>query len=383
MVVSATQIVAPPPVNSPPTRQPIMFRDATVERTDLLTPESGTITTSTQRIDRTVEGSGYVYGLALQIVATAAGNGAAVAYQEDSPWSAFDTIVFKDVNGELINLAGFDLFIANLANHNYALRYYDQSTDTSIFQTVTGAGATGGSFTTWLDLPVAINRRELLGLVGNQDRAQKYSLRSDVAASGSIYSVAPTALPPFAITKVYYSYSVPAAQGPLGNPQQSVPSNFGTLHFLSAVNSDAAPIGGATINHFVRRIGNTVRWIALIFRSNGSRATAQTAANQPSNILFKIGDDTIFNETYTARRKLMFQRYGFDWPNGILLYETIHDFTSLPGYELGTDWWNTQSINNAQFQITYPSGFGSTNNTLKIVVDDLQLGSLAAMPRSA
>jgi hypothetical protein len=67
----------------------------------------------------------------------------------------------------------------------------------------------------------------------------------------------------------------------------------------------------------------------------------------------------------------MFNRYGFDAPAGVLVYDAISDFFTGAGAELGEDYWWTNGLVNAQFEITYPSGFGSTNNSLDVITDDL------------
>lgn len=371
-MVQPAAVALPGPGTQPGQVPSVPFRRGTLERTEILPSDTGTITTGTQRIERTIEGSGFVYGINLQVVVTTAGNAAAVAYTEDAPWAALDSVIFRDVNGELINLTGYDLYLANLVNRQYAGRFPDATTvttDTGLFNLVSGAVGTGGSFTFWLRVPVGINRRDLIGILGNQDRAQKYSLRNDIGPSGGIYTVAPTAAGSFAVNKFYENYAVPMPVTPQGQPQEVLPGHFGTLHFLTSSVSDAAPIGGSTINHYLRRIGNTVRYIILVFRSNGSRATANT--NAPSNIRLKVGEDTIFNESYDYRQFLMFERYGFDFPNGVLVYDALHDFSPSAGFELGDDYYHTQAIVNAQFQITYPAGFGAANNSLRIITDDL------------
>src|SRR5439155_12440417 len=136
------------------------------------------------------------------------------------PWNALDTVVYRDVNGELINLDGFSLFIANLAQANFKNRYLDASVDR--FTTVPGGALAGGSFEFYVRIPIALNRRNLRGVVGNQDRSQRYMLRTDVAASGAIYLTAPTTLPTFTINKLYENYSVPLQTSPDGQPQQQV-----------------------------------------------------------------------------------------------------------------------------------------------------------------
>lgn len=345
----------------------VPWRRATVERSNILPSEQGSLTAAYQPIERTIEGTGFLYKVRLRLVATTSGNAATVAFAEDAPFNALGLMTLRDPNGELVNVPnGWYQYVANLAQRNYSNRWLDQSTLSSI---VTGGGATGGSFTQFFDFAVGINRRNLLGVVGNQDRAIKYTLRTDINASSSVYTTPPTTLPTYVLEKYYESYSVPLPVGPNGVQQQVLPPGYGTLHFTTVTTSDAAPSGGSTTNHYLRRIGNTIRFIILVFRSNGSRATAE--ANAPSLITFKAGDDTIFTETWAYRKALMYERYGFDWPAGCLVYDTMHDFDNTAGFEIGDDYYHTQALVNAQFQVAYPAGFGSTNNSLTIVTDDL------------
>ncbi|MDE2040695.1 MAG: hypothetical protein KGJ45_11865 [Elusimicrobia bacterium] len=362
-------------------QQAVPFRTATIERAGQIVADTVTMTTSTQRLERAIDGSGYLYSIVLQVTCTTASNAAAVAYTEDAPYNVLDTVVLRDVNGELLNVSGFNLWLANLVGKQYASTTSDGITGTSggasAYPTdpnvytapVAGASGTGGSFSFFIRVPVGLNRRDLTGVLGNQDRAQRYYLRDDIAASGAVYSVSPTTLGTVQINRIYENYAVPLQVGPSGQPQQVVPDSFGVLHYLTATSSPSAPAPG-TINHYLQRIGNTIRWIALVFRSNGSRATAET--NAPTNILFKLGEDTIFQESYAYRRLLMYERFGFSFPKGVLVYDAMHDFAPEAGNELGEDYFHSQALVNAQFQITYPSGFGSTNNSLYILTDDLQ-----------
>ncbi len=358
-----------------PKQRMVPFRFATLERVETLPIESQVMTASQQPIQRVMEGTGYLYGIMLDVVNTTAGNAAAVAFFEDAPWSGLASVILSDPSGDLVNLSGFDLELANLAHKNYAFR--DSESSTEIFTQVAGAGATGGSYSFQLRVPAGINRKTLLGILGNQDRSVKFSLRSDIAsggasAAGPVYTTAPTALGTTVINKFMENYAVPPAQGPAG-PQAIFPEQFGSLSFLTSTVDSAAPSGGGTVNHYLRRIGNTIRYIILVFRINGVRAPVNTIANNPSRIQLKIGDTDLFNESWRYRRGEMFRRYGFDWPNGVLIYDAMHDFVPGAGNELGMDWYNTQNVNTAQFIITYPAGFGNTANSLKFITSDLAL----------
>jgi hypothetical protein len=108
----------------------------------------------------------------------------------------------------------------------------------------------------------------------------------------------------------------------------------------------------------------------VILRSNNTRSAAETQF--PTNLQFKVGEDTLFNESWHYRKFLLYERYGFDMPNGVIAYDTLHDFAAAAGFEIGDDYFHTQALVNAQLIATYPSGYGSTANSLKFLTDDLQ-----------
>lgn len=379
--------VAPPGSNR--NEKFIPFRRATTFRTTKVTSSTGTnVGTPTNSFDVIIEGSGYIYGIDVQLQTTTAANAAAVAYFEDAPWSSFSGVVFRDVNGELVNVPGFSLRVANLyggwatasvAWDNYTLPPVTAnatSKDPAVAQLVSGGGGNGGSYNMHLWVPVALNRRSLWGLLGNQDRAQKYSLRLDTAsaaaaATGPIYTTAPTTQGTYAITRMYENYAVPAPQDANGHAQQQIPDKFGIVNFITQSVNPSVPVGGATVNHYLARLGNTIRFLSLILRSNGTRLAAETAANIPTQIQFNLGDTPIYVETPAYRRKLMLDRYEFDAPQGVYTYDALTDFSLNAGYELGDDYFWTSGLVNAQFIISYPAGFGAVNNTLTVVTGDM------------
>jgi hypothetical protein len=393
------------PAVNPPQRQAVPFRAATLERVDILAGESLAMTTGTQRIERTLEGAGFIYGIWLDVAATAATSTAAsvAVYAEDAPFNALDSVILRDVNGEIANCQGWNLWAAHLING------YGKATpstgnapgsalpssagvggvgttasqDANIVLNVgavgtasTGATA-GGNFRFPIRVPVATNRRDLLGILANQDRAQKYSLRTDVAASSAVFSTAPSSLPTVAINKFYEQYSVPLPTAPDGSPQEIFPPSFGTVLFHTQTVSESAPANGSTVNHYIRRIGNTVRWFGLIFRSATSGSATPIRGNadgNPPNLLrLKLGEDSVFSESWNYRRGVMFERYGFDMPRGMIVYDFIHDFGPFSGFELGDDLVHSQALVNAQFQITYPSTASTwqTGSTVTMLTSDL------------
>lgn len=357
--------------NKPQSAGPVIsWRRATTPRTAISVSTTKTLTTATQPVSEQVTGTGFILYVELEVVCTTAGNSANVTYAADGPYNVLDTVSFADSGGELMNLSGFDLYLVNLYGGTMDNNRLDSgSADTNVYQALTSTGATGGSFRFHLLIPVALNHRNFLGLLGNQDRAQIYQLRSDLSTSATPYGTPPTAAGSVTINRTYVAATVPQAQNAAGVAQQRFPPKFGVQHFVTRTINAAVPVGGATINHFLPRLGNTMRLMILVLKSNGSRATAES--NLPSRVQFQLGDTPIFQESVQYRRRLMFQRYGFDAPAGVLVYDWITDLVDFAGDEFGLDWLWTAGIVNAQFQITYPSGFGSTNNSLEVIVSDL------------
>ncbi len=351
----------------------IDFRRATVERTEQLAAITTAMTTSSQRIENEVVGSGYMYALVLDTVIVSKSNTAAVQFVEDAPWSHWDTVTLRDVNAESVNCQGFDLFIGDLMQKQYAKDWLDKSAE--IFTTVGGNVANGGSYTFMVEIPVGLNRRSLSGILGNQNRAQSYFLRSDLAASTSVYATSPTNLPGATSTintsVTYENYAVPLAQNPEGASQEREPADFGLYHYLTAMRSSEAPVPSSQVQHFLKRVGYTVRGLGFIFRA-GTGTTPRNVAqsNVPTDIQLRIGDAIVFHDIWRYRRAKMFTRFGLDFPDGVLVYDFIHDFLVGAGNEIGDDYLQTQGLVNSYLQCTYPSGFTS-GGSLRIVTDDL------------
>jgi hypothetical protein len=228
-----------------------------------------------------------------------------------------------------------------------------------------------------LEVPIALNRRSLWGLLGNQDRAQKYTLRTDLgsaaaAAAGPIYTTAPTTQGTGTITRTYENYAVPGPTDANGNKQNQVPEKLGIVNFITQSISPASPVASSTINHYLPRLGNTIRALALIYRSTAvATGRASAEALQPTRIQFNLGDTPIFVETPAYRRNLMEFRYGVPSFQGVYVYDFISDFNHLAGDELGDDYLWTSGLVNAQFLISYPAGVAAPASLTVITLDSL------------
>jgi hypothetical protein len=362
----APGLVVPSPTVATPSGGLVPWRKATLRKAELAAADTVTLGANQQLMNRVLEGTGFLANVDIQVSAVNAANTAAVTFAADAPWNVLQNVVFKDVGPDLVNLSGYSLYLANLYG-GYGLRDKSASTDPSIFSTTAGAGLTGGSFNFHLRVPLAINNRSLIGIMGNQDRAVKYELRTDVSPIASIYGVATDDPPAVTIQRMLDFCTVPAPTDSMRIPQEQLPPHYGVLHMLHELRSEADPVTGATVNHFLRGIGNTIRSIILVFRdSTGARSDAML----PNRINFRVGNDVVFSETPAYRRFIMLDQFGFDAPAGVLAYNFCADFGHGAGFELGDDWLDTRNVANAQFECSYPT-FANTPGSLTIITDSL------------
>lgn len=364
------------------------FRRATVERHENLLQIAKTQTASEQQNINKLIGTGFMRTVRVKCATVTAGNAATVTFNEDAPFSSISALVLHDVNGDLINLqSAYHCYLAMLYNGVLDWPFFPPrfagaaalptgtTLDTNIYSAPLNTGGTGGSSTFWIELSVAIDDRDLIGLVGNQNQAQAYDLRSNFAASGQVYGTAPTTLGTVTQTVYYESRTVPNPANPDGSANQVIPNTYGILHYWLDAVDQSAPVGGSTITHRLQRLGQTLRSIGLVLRQNTGAANPRAAAepNMPSSIQVKVGDQPLFVEDTSLRRELTWKRRGFDSPNGVLWYDWEHDFDGQIGQEYGNDWIYSQDIVQFMFQNTYPSGLGSTANTLTYITDDLSI----------
>lgn len=376
-----------PPVK-PSQHQQVPWRNATLERVDTLAAESAVaFTASAQSILRTVEGSGFVTGIWLDVaVSGGVGSNTSAAYLEDAPFNVLDSVVFSDVAGEVVNLGGFNLWLANLAMRigttptapAEGAALSDVSTvattkaQNAAWISNVGVAVSGGNFEFPIRVPIATDNRKYLGALGNQDRSQRYFLRTNIAATGTVFSATPSpTVPTVTINKMYENRSVPMPTAPDGTPQSVLPPLYGTTHYLTQSTADSAPSASSTVMHFLQRVGNSIRFIILVFRAGSSTVPRDVADDSPpTTIRLKLGETSVYYEPWVYRLGVDFERYQFDMPNGVLIYDFVHDFGPFAGYSLNNDIVHSQALVNSRFEIAYSSAF-TAGSTLQFVTSDL------------
>ena len=142
-----------------------------------------------------VRTNGFLADMFLEVSANTSGNAASTAFKEDAPLNAIATFTLSDTGGQPIlgPMSGWEL--ATFVKWG-GFSFSDDVKKSQTYNAVTGTGATGGSFSFVLHVPIQFVRRENgLGVLPNTNSNNAYSVDIIVAPSTAIYSTAPTTLP--------------------------------------------------------------------------------------------------------------------------------------------------------------------------------------------
>lgn len=241
--------------------------------------ETKTMTTSTQDLKvYECDPNGFLGGAYVIVEAAAAGNAATVAYQANGPTSAIDTITFNDVNNKNVigPFTGHDLSIA-MKYGGYS--FQDDPKLSPSYSVTSGAGATAGSFSFTLRLPVEIVHRDALGSLTNKSASATYDIAIRLAPSTAVYSTAPTTLPSVRVRIQQFGWMDPNAADMRGNPVAQNPPGAQTTQYWSkqtyTINSGAFNIRLIGIDSLVRNL------VFILVDSNGSRTQGDSDFPDP------------------------------------------------------------------------------------------------------
>lgn len=340
---SGAQAGPPPPPNAP-------FRTGTI-RTLSTDGYNQTVTLATTATDLpTYEPTpnAYIRGVWILAQAVAAGNAATVVFAGDAPLNAYSSVTFQDANEKPI-CGPFDSY--TLAVINKLGGYFNQGDPraSSQYVAVAGSGATGGSFTEILYVPLEVVSRDGLGALQNKSGSSQFQLKLTVNTLANIYSTAPTAAPTLKTTLLEDGWLQPKPTDLTGTPLSQAPPQLGTTqyHTRGTYNS----LNGSQEVQLTQGLGYPIRnWYFLNYDvSNGTRATGDTDWPDPYQWIFKgtsivtlpkiIWKDqmtkwfNLYNTTADAANGL---------ENGVFVMPFDHDFGLAPGAELRNALLGTQ-----------------------------------------
>lgn len=329
-----------------------------------------TLLTSTQ--DMTTyecDPNGFLAGSYILVQATTAGNALAVAFQQDGPFSAIDTIQFNDTNNKPIigPLGGYDLYI--LSKYG-GYHFNDDARQGPNYTAVTGSGATGGSFSFLLHLPIEVVKRDALGAVPNKSSSATFDINIRLAPASAIYSTAPTTLPSVRVRIQQYGWMDPNATDLRGNAVSQNPPAVQTTQYW---NKQTYTLAAGALNQRLVGIDGLVRNLLFILRDqNASRV--QGEADFPDPFALQYETAMPVSRLKAVWQEMIAKQYGYTGTidtgggrdSGVYAETYCQDFAAKPGYETRLGYLPFSSATTATISGTIG---GSGVHTLTVLVN--------------
>lgn len=355
-----------------PPMAPQIFRTGVYAQETNDYDEQKTMTTGTVNFPSyTLTPNGWLRGLWFLIECTTAGNAATVAYQADGPFSAVSQVTFKDVgNREVFGpLGGYDwLTVMKFGGYHHV---GDPRSDIT-FSATAGSGATGGSFTMVMYLPIELVSRDALGDIENKSSSSTFKVELVLAGSGDVYSTAPTTLGDVRIRIIQDGYTEPEGADGMGRPLAQAPPAAGTMQYWAQ--EDVTLSTGSQKYLIQQGLGYSIRnKIFKLVDSTGSRS--QGDSDWPDPVTLTFGKVQLFQRYQTIWQSRMAKAYGLTSTstdvslgreNGVYPCWYTGDFGLQPGDELRNAYLNTKPGNVLQWSGTIG---GSGTHTLYTLVN--------------
>lgn len=238
-----------------------------------------TLATSTTRLPTyQLDTDGYVRGLYILCQATTAGNSAATAFEEDGPFIVYQTVQFSDTNNKPIvgPLTGHDLYlIQKYGGYGFS----SDAKASNIYSVTTGAGATGGSFTFVLKVPIEIVARDGLGALENKSASAVYKLDLTLNTIDNVYSTNPTNAPSIRTRIEQFGWMDSDQQDYMKSPADPNPPALNTVQYWD---KQTLTLSAGAINQRLNTFSGLVRNLIFELRdSTGSRSQGDSDFPDP------------------------------------------------------------------------------------------------------
>lgn len=290
----------------------------------------------------------YIRGLWVQAVMVTAGNAATVAFQPDAPPIVFQSVVFADANQKPIvgPINGYQLLVVNKFG---GYQFQDDPRAGVVWSVTAGAGATGGSFTMVLYIPLEVVARDALGALQNKSASSAFQLILTVNTIAATYATAPTTPGTLTVTVLEDGWVQPKGSDSSGNPLQGAPPQLGTTQYWTLGTYNG--LNGSQQIQLTQGLGYPIRMFCAVNYDvgNSTRATGDTDFPTATSFIFR--GTTYWNSTKLAWKDQMGRLYGFQGStadaangleNGVYVLPFNTDFGLQDGAELRTGYLPSQ-----------------------------------------
>lgn len=263
--------------------------------------KTGTITTQQVPLDTYYpKTNGFLADMWIDVTVTTATNAATVAFNEDAPWNAISVFQLSDTGGQPIlgPMSGWEL--KTFVKWG-GFAFSDDPQDSQTYSATTGSGATGGSFSFMLHVPVQFVRREPLGPLPNTNSNNAYAVDITINTTAGIYSTAPTNAGTYTVKIYQDSYRQSSGHDAQRNPTVKAPPGLGAVLYLRR---NTQEMGAGSIDEELSQQEGSYRGMHFVLRdSNNSRATGD--ADWPDPVQVYFNNDVPYDRTkrYWIRRQ--------------------------------------------------------------------------------
>lgn len=332
--------------------------------------ESKVITASTQTL-RTYEcdPNGFLGGAYILVECVTATNAATVAFQPNAPFNVLDQITFNDTNNKPIvgPMSGFDLYVATKYG-GYA--HSDDAKQSPVYSVTTGAGATGGSFTFILRLPVELVHRDGIGSLPNKSASATYDVSIQIAPSASIYSTAPTNAGTVRVRIAQFGWMDPNTTDMKGNPVNQNPPGVQTTQYWA---KQTYPLNNGFVSFRLGGIDSMLRNLIFILDNAGVRTTAD--ADFPDPFTFGYETSQPVNRIKNVWRHMIGEDFGYvgtvdlagGRDSGVYPLPYNKDFGLKPGAETRMGYLPVSSA--TTLNVSGTMGSSGSSKTLTVLVN--------------
>ncbi len=313
--------------------------------------------------------NGYLRGMYLLVECTTAGNAANVTFAANGPFIAIDTITFNDTNNKPIlgPMTGYDLYLC-VKYGGYA--FVDDPKLSPAYSATTGSGATGGSFSFVLPLPVEISRRDGLGSLTNKSASSTFDVTIRLSANATIYGTPPTAAGSVRVRIQQWGWMDPNSTDMRGRPVAQNPPANGTTQFWS---KQSYVLNSGAVNFRLQGLDSLIRNMVFVLVDNANSRT-QGDADWPDPFNLQYETTQPIARLRTIWRHMIAEMFGYtgtaDAANGrdLGVYpETFaYDFGAKPGGESRLGYLPASSATNLSINGTIG---GSGAHTLFVLVN--------------
>lgn len=287
---------------------------------------------------------GYLSGVYILLTTTGAANPNAtvVAFAEDGPWNALQTVQFSDVSNRPIlgPMSGWELKVA-IKYGGYNFQTDPQNSQN--FSAVAGAGATGGAFNFCLRLPIEFVRRNAMGSLTNLSNAAVFRLDLTLAPSTTVYTT-PAAgggatLPIVRIRLQQFGWMESSGRDPFGNPASPTPPAVDTVQYWER---QIYNLNAGAQNFRLTPFEGMVRNVIFVLRdATGTRSGGET--DWPDPLRYRYDSVIPVDRIKAVWQNIVEQEYGYvaalaanpvnGKENGLYPIAYNRDFGHQPGAE--------------------------------------------------